>query len=287
VAGTVTLSLSAQESSQLTPAEHFVLGELEKGKVADLSRRPIKDRVLRSAFIEKLLTGGYTDPEIMRRGVSISNAVFKDTILVSSEAVPFRVWLQSCEFDHGVDFSYTTFARDLSLNGSHFGTATLLSQGGNDNDDIQAYFAGMKVDGTTTFSDTVFYAPVDFTYAQLGADFVFNDVNYQPNHIADFDSLTVRGPAFFKKDSFAGPLSLSDAELFKLVIEDPTSQAIELDLGEAHIKRGGEIKNVRLSSWKASFLVADGPVILDGVTPSGPINLAHSHFRGLIITDFD
>ena len=277
-------AVMADEVGRLTPAEEFVLRELKAGREANLSKVEPKHRVLRHEFVEKLITGGYPDPEIQRRGVSIVYAVLKEPLEVSSTAVPFRVWLKFCEFERGIDFSYTRFARDLSFEGSRFGQSSAGPEAASGNQDVQAFFVGMKTEGTATFSQTSFFAPVDFTYAEFGTELVFDDVEFRAS--ADFDELMVKGPVFFRRDRFGEGVNLADADLFEFFLEDPAS-AVELDLGQAHIQHSASLKDVELSSWKAGSLIADGLVKLDRVRSSGPVNLAHSHLQNLRLTGFD
>jgi Pentapeptide repeats (9 copies) len=276
-------ALMADEVGSLTPSEQFVIHQLESGKEADLGKFAVKDRILRRAFVENLITGGYPNHEIQRRGVSILHAIFTDTVEVSATEIPFRVWLRFCDFERGVDFSYTKFAHDLSLGGSRFGRASPLQNLPAD-DQVQAYFAGIKVEGTVDFSNAVFYVPVDFTYAQFNTDAVFDHVDY--NGDADFEELTVKGPVFLRRDTFAKALSLADADLFELYLEDPQSE-VELDLTQAQIARKTYLKNVHLSSWQAGSVRAHGLVILSGLTSSGRMNLAHGYFENLEILGFD
>lgn len=80
-------ALRADQFARLTPVEQFVLRELKAGREADLSSVSPKDRVLKHEFVERLVTGGFPDPEIQRRGVSIVHAVFKEELEVSSQPV--------------------------------------------------------------------------------------------------------------------------------------------------------------------------------------------------------
>jgi hypothetical protein len=284
VAMVIAPALKAGQDVPLTPVEQFVVAELKAGREADLSHRPRKDRILTHEFVEKLITGGFPDPEIQRRGVSIIYATIKQPLEVSSTTVPFRVWLKSCEFERGIDFSYTRFARDLSFEGSRFGKPFSEAKSISDDNDVQAFFVGMRADGTANFSHTVFNVPADFTYAQFGTDLIFDDVDSEAH--ADLDELTVRGPVFFRGDRFAGGLDLADADLFELFLENPRSK-VELNLSQTHIQRGASLKNVELSSWKAGSLIANGLVRLDRVTSSGLVDLAHSHFQNLTLTGFE
>lgn len=277
-------ALTAAQVARLTLPEQLVLRELKAGREADLRSVSPEDRVLKPEFVERLVTGGFPDAEIRRRGVSIIHAVFKQPLEVSSTSVPFRVWLKGCEFERGIDFSYTRFARDLSFEGSRFGKPSSRVNDAPGDHDIQAFFAGMKVEGTASFARTAFYIPADFTYAEFGTDLIFDDVNYAST--ADFDEITVKGPAFFRRDLFAGTLGLADADLFELFLENPASP-VELDLSQTHIQRGVSLKNVELSSWKGDSLIANGLVKFDTVTSRGRVDLAHSHFQNLVLVGFE
>src|SRR5258708_39832420 len=60
---------------RLTPAELYVLDELKAGRETDLIKLAPEKRDLRNEFVEKVITGGYPDPEVQRRGIRIHNAV--------------------------------------------------------------------------------------------------------------------------------------------------------------------------------------------------------------------
>jgi hypothetical protein len=275
----------AEDIPQLTPAEIFVLHELKSGRAADLSKRPPESRILSPHFVEKLLTGGYSYPDLQRQGVVISNAVLKETLIVSGTEIPFRVWLMDCTFERGVDFGYTTFDRDLSLENSRFGIAPFANWHPAA-EDIKAFFVGMKVAGTTVFSGTSFYIPADFTYAETGSDFLFDDSKYESREIADFENTKIKGPMFFRRSRFSGRLSLNDAELFELFVEDIIGP-LNLDMAQTHIERSVSLKNIRLDSWKGKFLTSNGEIRLDGVIPTGMVDLAHSHFQNLTMIGFN
>ena len=279
-------ALEAEDIPRLTSTEAFVLHELKNGRAADLSDKAPSDRVLGQEFVERLVTGGYPDAELERRGVRITHAIFKEKIIVSGTVVPFRVWFEHCIFERGIDFGYTTFDRDLSLEGSQFGVPPSVGASFPGQDDSEVSFVGMKVFGTTVFSGATFYSQVDFTYVEIGSDFLFDDVKDHANGIADFENTKIKGPAFFRRDSFAGILRLNDAELFELFIEDFTS-AVDLDLMQAHVERKLSIKNIQLNSWKARFLMSNGEVRLDRITPVGLVDLAHSRFQNIAITGFE
>jgi hypothetical protein len=274
--------LMAEE--RLTPAETFVLKELRSGRTADLGERAVNDRFLGHDFVEKLLTDGYPNYVIAIKGVTIKGATFQQKLDVSGANVPFRVWLENCTFQHGIDFSDTKFAQDLSLEGSQFGIAS--KSGPPSREDDGAYFVGMKVDGTSNFKNSTFYIPVDFTYAEIGSDFVFDDAKYlRVDEPADFESTKFKGWVSFNRVAIAATINLNDAELQKLIVEDSVS--LDIDLTRARIERDLLINNVQLNSWNARFLVIDGEAKLDNVIPSGPVDLTHAHVGSLVINGFN
>jgi hypothetical protein len=289
----VPLIRAADDLKPASPAEEFVLEKLRAGTEADLAKfSPLpKDRILRHQFVENLITGRIKEAEIQLRGVAIRNAIFKEAVEVSGMAVPARVWLQFCEFQGGLDFSYTRFGRDLSLRGSQFGQAPSNSAPAADTDDgdnedqgAEAFLAGMRVEEKAVFSSTVSYVPVDFTYAEFSADVEFYDVVYHST--IDLSNIRVRDSISFVNDEFARPLELADAELFKLFLKNPRG-GVALDMSQARIEHGAVIENAQLLSWKAGSFKALGRVKLDGVTPTGKVDLSHSHFGNLLILNFE
>jgi hypothetical protein len=300
--------LIAQEVIQLTATEQFVINELKNGREVDLSDRAPKEQVLRKDFVEELLNIAYSNPLIQKNGVSISNAIFRDKLNISDTEIPFRLLLLSCTFNHGVDFGNTKFSRRISLANSTFlGTRSAPTPNtikasacglncpnppeqvndATEQADDEAFFSGMKVNGSADFSSTTFHVPVDFTSAEIESDLLFDDVRYQVAEPADFESLKTKGAAFFRRDNFAAPLILNDADLFELFVEGICSCSLNLDLTHAHIERKLWIKNIQLNSWTARFLQVNSEITLDRVTPLGEVDLAHSHLQNLAIVGFD
>jgi len=180
-------------SQELRPnPEQFVLEQLKAGKEADLISFAPSRRILSHEFVVNLIAGEYPNPEIQRHGVSIHHAVLKETLEVGAITVPFRVWLHDCDFEKGVDFGGTRFARDLSLGGSGFGAASSTAQANSVNTSGIAYFEGMVVEGTADFSNTLFHLTPNFEYAQFLTNLVLNEFDYRDG--ADFTEMTVKGP---------------------------------------------------------------------------------------------
>src|SRR5215218_10539002 len=93
------------DSSTLPAAEKFVLAQVLAGKPADLGSQFADEtnRVLRSAFLEALLTQSGTN--LHRNGVSIQHAVIRDPLDLRNAEVPEETSLTECRFAGAADFS--------------------------------------------------------------------------------------------------------------------------------------------------------------------------------------
>lgn len=280
-------ALMGQRLITLTPTEKLVLTQLQSGAEADLKDAGPADQVLRHNFLELLITGAYTTPALSRHGITISNATVKGLLEVTSAIIPYPVRLKHCNLEAGIDFSYDKFEHDLSLEGSHVGTPS-IGQNALAPPQGPALFIGTTVDGLVNLRGAYFHTSANFTYAQVGSEFLSDDVHYESDNVADFDSFKARAPVFFRRSHFAGKLRLADSELFALYIEDPLPPGtIDLELKQAHIQRGLTIKGVTLQPLQAEFLEVAGGTKLEDVTPASQVNLAHSHFQGLTLIGFD
>lgn len=275
-----------------TPAEQFVLQHLKTRGEADFNESDLKERTISHEFLEGLITGPATISAISAYGINLSNANIQGELNITNMSIPFPLRFAKCKFDGGIDFSYDTFAHDLTITESEVGHSTK----GRSEPGTNALFIGTKVDGTLNLDGTYFYSAVNLTYAEIGSEFLSDDVHYESAEGADFDSLKTNAPLFFRKSHFAGRLNLTDAELFSLEIEDalpaPSSSSdpmgtMSLEINQAHIKHGFEMKNVSLALFQAGFMDVEGPTDFDNVVPLGRVDLNHSHFQNLTISGFD
>jgi hypothetical protein len=288
-------ALSEQKQGSRSRAEQFVLQNILSGGEADLaelSARP-EDRVLGHEFLETLLTGGYARPNGYIRAIKIENAVIDGKLDVASGAISYAVWLTNCDFHDGVDFSGARLAGDLSLQNSSFGVILSSPQSSPPpSSEDAALFIGMYVNGSTILNGTTFYIPLDFTYAQISGQFLFDSVHFQSSGYADFNGLKTGAPAFFRHDHFSGPIALTDAGLFELFLQDITfdleqiaSDVPEVNLDRSQITRELSIKDVAFRWLEAQYLVVAGPSTFDNVRVSKRLSLAHSHFQTLTVKD--
>lgn len=295
----------AQHAPNSKNAEQYVLKQLAINGEADLGKSGLTDHTLRHEFIEKLMVGGYPSPAISTYGIKISDATIAGRVKVTHATEPFRVQFLKCVFENGLDFSYDSFAHDLSFVGTDFGVPSTDPKNPEVN---SAKFVGIKVaetlhltayrseDGDASkLQRTRFYGAVDFTYAEIAKEFISDDVEYRSQMTADFDSMKSTGPVFFRGDQFSGPLDLSDSDLFALYVEgispfeegSARAGAFVLDVNQAHFGHTFAVRRVGLNRFQAGFVAVDGPTELEDVVPLGSVDLTHAHFRNLVISGFD
>jgi len=292
LAGAIANAPAAFGQVAKTPAEKFVLEHLKIKGEADLEESPLKEneRVLRHEFLEEFITSTHPNAAIVAYGINISNVTVHGQLNVNNATIAFPLRFAKCKFEGGIDFSYDKFAHDLSLDHSVIGIKDMNAN------TSSALFLGMKVEDALNLHGTYFYSTVNFTYAEIGSELLSDEVHYESPEDADFDSLKAKAPVFFRKCHFAGKLNLSDGDLFSLQLEgslplgqnssDPLGN-IDLEINQAQIRHGFEVKNVALSRLQAGFVDMEGPTDLENVVPVGHVDLNHSHFQDLTITGFD
>jgi uncharacterized protein YjbI with pentapeptide repeats len=182
--------LSAEE---LNAAEKWVVERVTAGKEADLSRQfpEEKDRKLSAKFVQDLLTGNLTSVTLHRNGVRIIGAIIDEPIDISNAQIPWEVWLNDCQFSNGVIFVRANFAGTVSFQNSTFGA--------------DANFNGMKVGQAALFNKAVFKGWVDFGSADIAGHFYAIEAQFKDKVKGPrFESMKVRGLAFFRKAEFEG-----------------------------------------------------------------------------------
>jgi hypothetical protein len=165
-------SSSVCQSLQLTPSEQLILHRLAEGGEADLSDAAFGTRKISTGLINKLLSGGLKslDPagNMNLYGIVIKNAVFDDQVNIHFE-VPYSVQFTKCKFNGGIDFSSSQFDKGLNFDTVVFGLAPdEIALAPADYDaEVAVEFSNATVNGTLSFQNIFFYAPVDFTKAHV------------------------------------------------------------------------------------------------------------------------
>ena len=275
-AGTVVAtSLSQASLEPLTPAEQWVLEQVTsgEGEVAALDKRfPTEtERVLRGSFLQSLLTGGFPNVQMRRRGVQIEKAVVTGPIDLRYAEVPYEVRLDTCRFTDSIDFSGSHFDRGLVLPNAEFAGLVsfsrarfgLLNVSGAKfaNAEQETDFNSMVVESGVFVNGAKFDGPVNFAYAETSYLNAREARFANVQDAARFYNMVVKGEAQFSGAEFAGPVNFLYAK-FGL-----------LDLGEARFTstEGGA---------KFASIVVGGHAFFTGAEFAGPVNFIAAHVAG-------
>ncbi|MCK9374673.1 MAG: hypothetical protein M0P73_00835 [Syntrophobacterales bacterium] len=181
-------------AGQLTEPERWVLSQIEQGHPADLQGfgQETKRR-LRAAFLEKLLTNGFSNLRIPRQGVQISHAVIEGPLNLEYITIDHLLRLDDCTFPDAVTFKESHFKKDLSITNGKF---------------LQpANFKGIKIDGSVFCNHTLFEAESVWRDAKISKELHADGAGFRsPTGKADFCGMEVGTSAFFKSAQFQGPV---------------------------------------------------------------------------------
>ncbi len=187
---------------KLTPAEKWVVAQAAAGEIADLSKQfpEEKDRKLSAHFLEDLLMGALPGVKPHRNGVRIMGAIIDEPIDLTDAQIPYRVWLDNCQFMSSATFLRTSFSGTILFDESTF--------------KAEASFNSMKVGHDAFFRKAVFEGSADFVGVGITSDFVADDAQFKNKEQgADFNSMKVRETASFKKAVFEGPVGFGSADI--------------------------------------------------------------------------
>jgi len=216
----------------MSPAEKWVLKQVQSGEVADLQEKfPEKQfpdeakRVLSARFLEDLLTDSLEGVHVHRKGVQIKHAVLTEPLDLEGAEIPHETQLENCRFEETIIFKGTHFNKNLYLTESSFrkginlrytDIAGILAADGTKftNADKTANFNSMKVGDIAFFRNAVFAGPVNFGHASIGGNFEADGAEFtNPGQEANFNGMKVGHTAFFREAVFAGPVDFGSAEI--------------------------------------------------------------------------
>ena len=187
---------------KLTPAEKWVVAQAAAGEIADLSKQfpEEKDRKLSAHFLEDLLMGALPGVKPHRNGVRIMGAIIDEPIDLTDAQIPYRVWLDNCQFMSSATFLRTSFSGTILFDESTF--------------KAEASFNSMKVGHDAFFRKAVFEGSADFVGVGITSDFVADDAQFKnKKQGADFNGMKVGETASFKKAVFEGRVEFDAADI--------------------------------------------------------------------------
>jgi hypothetical protein len=201
-ASVATATAKPQSAShRLSPAENWVIAQVNAGEVADLSKQFLNEdeRKLSAHFVENLLTAALPGVKLHRHGVRIIGASINEPIDLENAQIPCEVWLEHCQFNANATFDGASFAGTISFENSAF--------------NAEASFNSVKV-GRAVFSDAVFEGPVGFVLADIAGNFEADGAKFQNKEkTANFNGMKVRGYASFYSAVFEGPVDFGSTAI--------------------------------------------------------------------------
>lgn len=187
-------------------AERYVLEQVKKGEVADLTERSRYTntsrvtKVVRASFIAALLTNRDARFKIHPHEIQIYGVVIAGNLDLHSEEIPYNVDIQNCIFQGPVNFIGSKFAKNLVLSFSTFEQGASLDDATIDSDFIAE---GSRFPSTPSTMDFV-----SFRLMQVGRDFDISRAGFYAR--ASFDNMRVGGVFSADESHFDSRISLRE-----------------------------------------------------------------------------
>ncbi|MFA5111172.1 MAG: hypothetical protein WC443_07195, partial [Desulfobaccales bacterium] len=235
-------------------------------------------RQIHAAFLEALLTNEIQGFKPHRRGVSIKHAVVNDYVNLRSAEVPMAVELVGCRFQGGLNFSYCSFKKSLSLEQSHLKGWT--------------NFNGMKVESDTFLNGAVFADGASFEGVALAGRLSAREARFEhpklgPNFSTmqvgsdvDFQGAVFRADAFCSRMRIQGNFSLFKASFEGLVFFEGSDIGGNLNAIQA------SFANPKAPVYLTNVRVGQRGFFTNLVCPAG-ISMAMAHFLDLFVGSTD
>jgi hypothetical protein len=262
--------------STLTKPEESVLINTVFGKPTVFREvGDVKERTIRSGFIEDLLTGyykkvtidgTYRDVKLSRLGFTIKNAIFTGPLNLRGVAIPVEIQWIHCQFLDTVDFSSAHFSGPLNLSESSLAKS--------------AYFNSMKADDHFAFLKATFADTAEFYHINIQRDLFASEVNFaNENASIQFGQTAVAGKMFvgaaiienvgYKPATFKGSVSFADTKTLGLNLSGVTIIG-KLDLSHANIQTVLDLNPLKCSKPNQQALTQRSclprEVALEGLT---------------------
>jgi hypothetical protein len=276
-------SAAASPPVATSPAERWILERMAAGEVADLATfsRDADRRRLGARFLEQLLT---TPPEatgVHWRGIRLLHGIVEEPLELRSATIHHEVWLDAFEFREAVSFSFSRFARSLSIERSAF---------------TRLQLDAAVIDGTLFMQNARFSGDANFKFARIGGALEAGGTRFHGR--AAFHGLTV-DRAFFREATFEGPaefghvtvattLSCSQSQFTSKDKTDFNGATIGRSLfltratfsGPVDIAHTRVAKNLELND--AAFLDSQTALSLNAAWVGGSVVLEEARFGGRV-----
>jgi hypothetical protein len=205
-----------------TAQEKFVWARTCIGEVADLSaehgyEQPA-NRVLTTAFIEKILTDDTYSGAVKRRGIRVTGARFTEILDLQNIEVGTELWFEQCSFEKGADLSWLRSTQPIAFNHS-------TVQG-------PLNFYGAHIESDLHMTDSVL-ATVNLTGAHVGRTLDFS--NSRVKDALDMPDLQVGTDLLMRKATFFGEIDMRYSQVGGELDWRGASFKQDVDMTRAHV----------------------------------------------------
>jgi hypothetical protein len=173
-----------------TPQEKFVWRRTCIGEIADFNAEPGHElpakRVLRTAFIEKILTDDTYSGAIKRNGIRVTGARFSETLDLQNLDIGSGLWFEQCLFEQGADLSWLRTTQPIAFNHST-ATGPLIFYGAQIASDLHVIASavvaevslnGTHVGRTLDLTGSTVSGDLDMRNLQVGTDLQMSEARF-------------------------------------------------------------------------------------------------------------
>jgi hypothetical protein len=196
--------------------EKFVWTRTCMGEVADLTAE--HDRVLTTAFIEKMLTDDTYSGAVKRHGIRVTGARFAEKLDLQNIEVGSELWFEQCSFEKGADLSWLRSSQPIAFNNS-------TAEG-----PLNFYGAQITSDLHMTGSTL---AAVNLSGAHVGRTLDLS--NSRVKEALDMPNLQVGTDLLMRKAVFSGEINLQYSQIGGELDWRGASFAQDIDMTRAHV----------------------------------------------------
>jgi uncharacterized protein YjbI with pentapeptide repeats len=267
-----------QPTPALSKTEKYVLEQLGKGALADLTDMNEQEKTIPAQFLEDLLINSSGRFKIHRNGIQIKGALIPGILNLSNSEIRYFVDLSNCRFDD-VYFFQTVLTKGMTLNGSsfegtaYFGYATVMeglaATGTHFNRAEEvADFNAIKVTGPAIFDQATFAGGVTFLYAVIDGSFGIKEAHFDNEaKEVSFNTMKIDRGFFAEGATFKGPVNL-----------------INLKIGDNFEARKTHFYNHN-GTVDFEMMSTGHHVLLSGAEFYGPVDLTSANVNGTLELD--
>ncbi len=258
-------------------------GELDpkKNEIWNAENENAKKRVLRSRFLETILTHEPYKSALTRRGVCIVGAWFREKVDLSNANIDYELWLEKSRFDYGLDFNSLKTSNHVSFEGSVFkstvdmdgiqvGKRLVMSEGAVFESEV--ILRGAKVGGQLAMVGSTFKGKVDMDSLEVSSSLFMNAAEIKKG------KQTISDPAVFE-----GEVILRNAKVDGQLVMDGSMFKGKVNMNSLHVGSHLFMRNATFETDKEIDLLGsniDGDLDISGSKEIPSIDLTGTTIKG-------